>query len=72
MSTVDILSFPLKYESMIRKLITKIKKKSQVVVERIMPYIKESSKLVDIGSSTGDVAYLLKNLGKDVTAVNVF
>lgn len=57
---------------MVRKLISKIlRKRSLVVVERIMPYIKESTTLVDIGSGTGDVAYLLKNLGKDVTAVDV-
>jgi len=71
-STINIRTFPLKYKGMIKKLITKIlRKRSLVVLERIMPYIKKSTKLVDIGSGTGDIAYLLKNLGKDVIAVDV-
>jgi ubiquinone/menaquinone biosynthesis C-methylase UbiE len=57
---------------MIKNLIAKfLKKRSIVVVERIKPYIEKSNKLVDIGSGTGDIAYLLKSMGKDVTAVDV-
>lgn len=57
---------------MINRLIKSIiRKRSLVVVSRVKPYIKNSQKLIDIGSGTGDVAYLLKNQGKDITPVDV-
>lgn len=53
-------------------LINKIlRKRSEIVFSRINPYIKDSKKLIDIGSGTGDVAYLLKKQGKDITPVDV-
>lgn len=48
-----------------------LRKRSIVVVERVKPYITNSTKILDIGSGTGDVAFLLKNLGKDITVVDV-
>ena len=57
---------------MLNKLITRIvRKRSEIVISRIMPYIKNAKKLIDIGSGTGDVAYLLRKQGKSVTAVDV-
>ena len=38
---------------------------------RILPYLKSSKKIVDIGSGTGDVALLLTQRGMDVTPVDV-
>ena len=48
-----------------------LRKRSKTVVSRILPYIRGSKKLVDIGSGTGDVAFLLKKTGYDITAVDV-
>ncbi len=48
-----------------------VRVRSKVVVDRIFPYIKNSKKIVDIGSGTGDIAFLLKKEGKDVTPVDV-
>lgn len=57
---------------MIKSITQKLlRKRSDIVVSRILPFIKNSKKLVDIGSGTGDVAFLLKESGKDVTAVDV-
>lgn len=47
------------------------KSRSGTVVNRILPYINKSKKLIDIGSGTGDVARLLQQQGKNVTAVDV-
>lgn len=48
-----------------------VRQRSNIVVGRILPYIKNAKTLVDIGSGTGDVSLLLKQRGKDVTAVDV-
>jgi len=48
-----------------------IRKRSEIVVSRIKPYIKSSKKLIDIGSGIGDVSNLLKEQGKNVTSVDV-
>lgn len=48
-----------------------IRTRSNVVVNRISPYIKNSRKVIDIGSGTGDVASLLIKEGKNVTPVDV-
>lgn len=53
---------------LIRKI---IRTRSSIAVNRISPYIKNSRKLIDIGSGTGDVALLLRSEGKDVTPVDV-
>ena len=42
-----------------------------MVVERITPYIKQSAKIIDIGSGSGDVALLLQTQGYDITPVDV-
>lgn len=41
------------------------------MVNRISPYIKNSKKIIDIGSGTGDVAFILEKGGKKVTPVDV-
>src|SRR4030042_6446792 len=57
---------------MFKALISKIvRSRSEVVVSRVFPYIKQSKKIIDIGSGTGDVAFLLSSKGKDVTPVDV-
>lgn len=57
---------------MINLLIRKIiRRRSNIVVNRISPYIKHSKKIIDIGSGTGDVAFLLIKEGKNVTPVDV-
>ena len=53
---------------MFRSLFQKIvRQRSEVVISRIFPFLKDSKKILDIGSGTGDVAFLLGNHGKDVT-----
>src|SRR3989344_699366 len=54
--------------SLIRKI---VRARSNVVVDRISPYIKTSKKIIDIGSGTGDIAFLLEKGGKNVTPVDV-
>ena len=57
---------------MFRSLFQKIvRQRSEVVISRIFPFLKDSKKILDIGSGTGDVAFLLGNHGKDVTPVDV-
>jgi len=57
---------------MFRTLFQKIiRGRSQTVYERIWPYIKNSQKIIDIGSGTGDVTKLIKDSGKDITPVDV-
>lgn len=48
-----------------------IRKRSEIILSRIKPYIENSKKLIDIGSGNGDIACLLKKLGKDITPVDV-
>ncbi len=48
-----------------------VRSRSNVVVSRIDSYLKSTDKIVDIGSGSGDVAFLLKNKGMDVTPVDV-
>lgn len=48
-----------------------IRKRSEAVVSRVMPYLKKTSKVVDIGSGSGDVAFLLQAKGIQVTPVDV-
>ena len=45
--------------------------RAETIVKRIEPYIKNSNKLIDIGSGTGYVASILKREGKDITPVDV-
>lgn len=56
------------FKIIIRKF---IRKRSERVVTRIWPYIKNSNKIIDIGSGTGDVADLIKKRGKNITPVDV-
>lgn len=48
-----------------------VRSRSETVIQRIIPYLKESEKIIDIGSGTGDVAFLLGKRGKKITAVDV-
>ena len=57
---------------MIKKIVHKIMlKRAKTVVNRVLPFIKKSNKIVDIGSGTGHVSYLLKKQGNDITSVDV-
>ncbi len=57
---------------MFKKLFTSfIRKRSELVFSRISPYIKKNSKLLDIGSGSGDVAQVLRKQGFTVTPVDV-
>ncbi|KKS80441.1 MAG: Methyltransferase type 11 [Candidatus Beckwithbacteria bacterium GW2011_GWA2_43_10] len=55
-------------KTMFRKI---VRKRSETVVNRIMPYIRNSNKIIDIGSGMGDVAGLIKAQGKNITPVDV-
>lgn len=48
-----------------------VRKRSEIVVSRILPYLKKTDKIIDIGSGTGDVAILLRSRGMDITPVDV-
>jgi len=48
-----------------------IRRRSKTVIDRIAPYIKHSNRIIDIGSGTGDVAFLIKSQGKNITPVDV-
>lgn len=48
-----------------------VRRRSEVVVSRILPFLDGSKKILDIGSGTGDVAFLLGKHGKYVTPVDV-
>lgn len=58
----------MNYKMIIRNI---IRARSKTVIERISSYIKQSTKTIDIGSGTGDVAFLLKKRGNRVTPVDV-
>lgn len=47
------------------------RRRSKVVASRILPFIDRAKKIIDIGSGTGDVTFLLKQIGKDVVPVDV-
>lgn len=48
-----------------------VRKRSEIVVSRILSYLKKTDKIIDIGSGTGDVAKLLRSKGMNVTPVDV-
>ena len=48
-----------------------IRKRSKIVVGRIISYLENSKNILDVGSGPGDVAFLLQKSGKKVTAVDV-
>jgi len=56
------------FNTLLRKIVGS---RSKTVVNRIMPYIKQANKIIDIGSGTGDVANLIKSQGKNITPVDV-
>jgi len=56
------------FKSIFQKI---VRQRSEVVVSRVLPYLKNSKKIIDIGSGTGDVTLLLKKNGKDVTPIDV-
>lgn len=56
------------FKALFRKI---IRGRSETVVNIIMPYIENPNKIVDIGSGTGDVAYLINARGKNITPVDV-
>ncbi len=46
-------------------------KRAELVVGRVLPYIKHANKIIDIGCGTGHVADLLTKHGKEITPVDV-
>ncbi len=48
-----------------------VRKRSETVIKRVLPYLDKSNKIIDIGSGTGDVAFLLQKAGKNITPVDV-
>lgn len=47
------------------------RRRSETVVERIWPFIKNSNIIIDIGSGTGDIVGLIKKRGKNIIPVDV-
>lgn len=64
---------PLKFiRSFLNSRIQKfVRSRSKIVVNRVIPHLKNSRKIIDIGSGTGDVASLLKKEGKNITPIDV-
>src|SRR3990167_10972285 len=50
---------------------TLAQKRAKLVVDRILPYIKHSRRIIDIGCGTGHVANLLTKHGKKITPVDI-
>lgn len=48
-----------------------VRNRSEVVVQRVISYLINSKKIIDIGSGSGDVTFLLINRGKKITPVDV-
>lgn len=46
-------------------------KRAKIVVGRVLPYIKHSKRIIDIGCGTGHVADLLIKTGKEVVPVDI-
>ncbi len=46
-------------------------KRAKIVVARVLPYIKHSKRILDIGCGTGHVADLLTKEGRDLTLVDI-
>lgn len=47
------------------------KKRAQIVVSRIAPFLKKNQDVIDIGSGTGNVSLLVKKLVRSITPVDV-
>ncbi|MFH1841103.1 MAG: hypothetical protein ABH807_03040 [Candidatus Shapirobacteria bacterium] len=47
------------------------KKRAEMVVGRIGPYLKKRSKIIDIGSGSGYISSILKSQGFNITPVDV-
>jgi len=56
------------FRSLFQKI---VRRRSEVIISRIFPFLKDLKRIIDIGSGTGDVAFLLGKQGKDVTPVDV-
>jgi len=56
------------FKSLIQKA---VRQRTHVVVSRVTPYLKKSDKILDIGSGTGDVAFMLQQSGYNITPVDV-
>lgn len=68
LSAENSISSQRMFNTLIKKV---VRARSEVVVRRIFPYVKIAKKIIDIGSGTGDVAFLLIKEGKNVTPVDV-
>lgn len=57
---------------MLKLLLQQIcRKRTEAVVDRVILFLNNSPKILDIGSGTGDVAAKLRSIGKDVTPMDV-
>lgn len=56
------------FQSFFQKI---VRNRTEIIVGRVLRFLKGSMKIVDIGSGTGDVAILLGRHGKEVTPVDV-
>ncbi len=45
--------------------------RTKTVIDRISAYIKNTDKIIDIGSGSGDIARLLQDQGFNITPVDV-
>jgi len=48
-----------------------VRSRSNIVLGRVKPYLKNTDKILDIGSGTGDVALVLQQNGFDIVPVDV-
>ncbi len=46
-------------------------KRAEIIVERILPYLKNSKNIIDIGCGNGYIALILKKHRKKITAVDI-
>lgn len=48
-----------------------MQRRTETVINRVSPYLKNTDKIVDIGSGSGDIAKLLQDRGLNITPVDV-
>ena len=48
-----------------------VRRRSEIVTSRIEKYLSKSGKILDIGSGSGDVTFVIKSRGYNVTPVDV-
>ena len=56
------------FASIIQKF---VRKRSELVANRVIPFLEKSNTIIDIGSGTGDVDIMLQSSGFNITPVDV-